>query len=93
MVSEERWDKLKGVMECLRQMKHKSLMDRKELERIYRFLVCVSLACNVMVLCLEGICLSLKNWRPDRDEEGWSLPKQAFEPLTEMLQEQDACWS
>jgi len=72
-VSQERWDKTKQHLEQIETWLEDGTLPHKELERIRGFLVYVSLTYTLMAPYLKGLHLTLENWRPDRDEDGWRL--------------------
>lgn len=50
-------------------------MNRKDLEKDRGFLVHLSMVYPSLTPYLKGIHLTLEMWRPDRDPQGWKLPR------------------
>ena len=77
LISQEKWNKVKSIiakwMEVLKEPN--ALLNRKDLERDRGFLVHISMAYPTFTPYLKGLHLTLEMWRPDRDPEGWKLPK------------------
>eukprot|EP00956_Cyclotella_meneghiniana_P004556 scaffold5607_cov45-Cyclotella_meneghiniana.AAC.4 len=76
LVTPEKWEKTKSVVDELGEMLHHStdgLMDRKRLEQIRGFLVYVSRTYPWMPPYLKGLHLTIDNWRPGRDADGFKL--------------------
>ncbi|KAL7574514.1 hypothetical protein ACA910_015870 [Epithemia clementina (nom. ined.)] len=89
MVSPERWGKVKAPINNLQKWASQQHINRKSLEKVQGFLVYVSLTFSAMVPYLKGLHLTLENWRPDRDADGWHMTPTEFAAY---LQENKPKW-
>ena len=73
MISQEKWDKAKGLLvELENVVESKPLtLDRKRLEQIRGFMIYVCQTYTNLTPYLIGIHMSIDSWRDGRDEEGW----------------------
>ena len=78
-VSQEKWDKGRGMIE--RRLREagaskdaRPFLDRRLLERETGFLNHLSMTFETMVPYLKGFYLTLNSWREGRDENDWKLP-------------------
>ncbi|KAL7556743.1 hypothetical protein ACA910_008080 [Epithemia clementina (nom. ined.)] len=78
MISPERWSKVKAPVDCLLKWADQKYIDRKLLEKVQGFRVYVTLTYGAMVPYLKGLHLTLENWQPDRDDEGWGMTPNEF---------------
>ena len=77
-VSEAKWQKaqcgVNGLLEELSaSLQH--IVEFKPLEKLRGFLVYLSRTYPSTTPYLKGLHLTLDSWRPNRDSEGWKLPK------------------
>ena len=73
-VTQEKWDKAKGVVQELKDMRTQGAdLDRKRLEQHRGFLVHITNAYPALTPFLKGLHLTIDSWRPDRDSEGWKV--------------------
>ena len=90
LTSQEKWDKAKGIIGKWKEflLDKERLLDRKELERDRGFLVHLSMVYPCLTPYLKGLHLTLETWRPDRDIQGWKLPRNDWARLQMHLSEQ-----
>ena len=77
LTSQEKWDRAKAIVTKWSKYLEVevAMLNRKELEKDRGFLVHISMVYLALVPYLKGVHLSLETWRPDRDSQGWKLPK------------------
>lgn len=74
LIAEKKWAKAKKWLDWMHGcLESSSLLNHKELERCRGFLIYVSRTYKSMRPYLRGIHMTIENWRPNRDEEGWKL--------------------
>jgi hypothetical protein len=75
MVSQERWDKTKGILGWLQDQLdgNEERFDFKLLESKRGYLVYISRTYPSMCPYLKGIHQTLESWRPWKREDGWSM--------------------
>lgn len=74
LVSQERWDKARLVVEWLQQaLGNPTKIERKTLERHRGFLVYLGRTYPAIVPYLKGLHLTLDSWRPWRKSDGWKM--------------------
>ena len=80
LISQEKWDKTKALLEELRTMleNHAEALERKRLEQIRGFLNYVCQTYKNMTPYLNGLHMTIDSWRPNRDEEGWRKAKETL---------------
>lgn len=89
-VSQEKWDKVKAILDkyhevivasdrCEKEMR----VDFKQLERDTGFLVHVFMTNDHLRPYLEGFYLTLNSWRYNRDDEGWARSRRDWENIAE----------
>jgi hypothetical protein len=77
LISQECWDKVKGMPKWLREVVNSGLLiDRKTLESYRGYLVYISCTYPFITPYLKGIHLTLDSWRPWRKEDGWKMTLQ-----------------
>jgi hypothetical protein len=76
-VTQLKWDKTKALVSELWRMilEDSEAMDRERLEQVRGFLVYVARTYRWMNPYLKGLHLTIDGWRPDRDEEGYRIPR------------------
>ena len=75
MISQEKWDKAKGLLKDLEGcvLEAPQALDRKWLEHVRGFLNYICQTYMNLTPYLIGIHMSIDSWRPGRDSEGWRL--------------------
>jgi hypothetical protein len=73
-VSQKKWDKTQQLLRALKDTRGASVwMNHKVLERIRGFLIYVLRTYPPMVPFIKVLNLTIDNWRPDQEGEGWKL--------------------
>jgi hypothetical protein len=82
MVSQDKWDKAKGLVAEMQAMVATSgqRLDRVQLEQIRGFLIYVVQTYRSMTPYLICLHMTIGSWRDNRDAEGWRV-KARSEPL------------
>jgi hypothetical protein len=84
MVGQDKWEKGQRLSQELWEMsegyqREGTLMDRKRLESIRGFLLYLTRTYPNMTPHLKGMHLTIDGWRPDRNGDGWRIPKRLSE--------------
>ena len=77
LTSQEKWDRAKGIIAKWKDtlLDKGCYLNRKELEKDRGFLVHLRMVYPSITPYLKGLHLTLEMWRPDRDSQGWKLPR------------------
>ena len=77
-VTQEKWDKGRGIVmalfeRCRSSPDQRPVLNRKELERETGFLNHLAMTFEVVTPYLKGFYLTLNSWRSHRDDEDWKV--------------------
>ena len=74
LIAQKKWLKAKKWIEWMHScLAVSERLNHKELERCRGFLIYVSRTYKSMRPYLRGLHMTIENWRPNRDEEGWRI--------------------
>lgn len=98
-VSQEKWDKVKDVLDKYHvaimksEEKEQELwIDYKQLEKDTGFLVHVFMTYEHLKPYLKGFYLTMNSWRYDREGDGWKKVKKSWEDLAEEYWNNGELW-